>query len=206
MQIEIARLTEQVERMEEEKETLDFFDSFLEPLSQAEKKLWGAFEEKLQKGKYSDFTVDEFSFFLNTRGMEGFVPFQREKQLTGKDLELAISVDVQILEIPNTLTQKRMKFWTKLLATGKINNEQELEKSPVWRHRDLRGTLKLLQEMEIALDKEVIEKEGVTICELIFFNSRDLMKMFTAKNKKEVVEIMGKLKRMRKSFEEFLTA
>src|SRR3990167_538169 len=65
LQQEIEKMTKDLENMVEEKATLEFFDKFLQPIAETEKELRSGFEEKLQAAKYSEFSVDEVSLFLN---------------------------------------------------------------------------------------------------------------------------------------------
>src|SRR3990167_11339253 len=150
-QEQLARLQKEMEEiqqglagMQEDKETWQFFDEYLEPLVEVESQLKGAFEEKVKAGKYSEFTVDDFSLFLDVCGIETLIPFQRENQLKGEELIFAFS-DISVLEIKDELQKKKAKFYLKVLEAGKLLNEEELVKSVIWRHKEVEKTLLLLR-------------------------------------------------------------
>src|SRR3990167_2311752 len=153
-QEQLARLQKEIEEiqqglagMQEDNETWQFFDEYLEPLVEVETQLKGAFEEKVKAGKYSEFTVDDFSLFLNVCGIETLIPFQRENQLKGEELLFAFS-DISVLEINDELQKKQAKFYLKVLDAGKLLKEEELVKSVIWRHRTVEKTLLLLREWD----------------------------------------------------------
>ena len=208
-QEQLARLQKEIEEiqqglagMQEDNETWQFFDEYLEPLVEVESQLKGAFEEKVKAEKYSEFTVDDFSLFLNVCGIETLIPFQRENQLKGEDLLFAFS-DISVLEINDELQEKKVKFYLKVLEAGKLLNEQELVKSVIWRHKEVEKTLLLLREWDIRLDEELIRKEKISVCQLIFFNFKNLKKIFGV-DKKEGMQTLAKLQKLRKEFKAFL--
>ena len=208
-QEQLARLQKEMEEiqqglagMQEDNETWQFFDEYLEPLVEVESQLKGAFEEKVKAGKYSEFTVDDFSLFLNVCGIETLIPFQRENQLKGEELLFAFS-DISVLEINDELQEKKAEFYLKVLEAGKLLKEQELEKSVIWRCKEVEKTLLLLREWDIRLDEELIRKEKISVCQLIFFNFKNLEKIFGV-DKKEGMQILAKLEKLRKEFEAFL--
>src|SRR3990167_2822048 len=208
-QEQLARLQKEIEEiqqglagMQQDNETWQFFDEYLEPLVEVENQLKGAFEEKVKAGKYSEFTVDDFSLFLNVCGIETLIPFQRENQLKGEELIFAFS-DISVLEIKDELQKKKAKFYLKVLEAGKLLNEEVLVKSVIWRLKEVEKTLLLLREWDIRLDEELIRKEKISICQLIFFNLKNLKKIFGVNNK-EGMQTLAKLEKLRKEFEAFL--
>ena|SRR3990167_8527959 len=130
------------------------------------------------------------------------IPFQRENQLKGEDLLFAFS-DISVLEINDELQEKKVKFYLKVLEAGKLLKEQELVKSVIWRHKEVEKTLLLLREWDIRLDEELIRKEKISVCQLIFFNFKNLKKIFGV-DKKEGMQTLAKLEKLRKEFKAFL--
>ena len=207
-QQQLAKLSKEIEEIQqglagmvEDNETWQYFDEFLEPLVEVENELKSAFEEKVNAGKFAEFSVDDFSLFLNVCGIEALVPFQRENQFKGEELVFAFS-DISVLEIKDDLQQKKVKFYLKVLEAGKLLKGKELAKSVIWRHREVEKTLLLLREWDIRLDEELIRKEKISICQLIFFKLKNL-KMFGL-DKKEGMQTCAKLESLRKEFEAFL--
>ena len=160
------------------------------------------FEEKLQAGKHGDFTVDEVSLFLNVCGMEDLVTHQRDKKIDGEIMEAAMG-DVTVMEIKDKLTEKKMKFYLKVLESGKMMNEQQLSQSMVWRHKEVEKTLVLMKEWDIELNEELVRKKGITICHLLYFNAKDFQEEL-AVGVKEAIGMVRKLKTIRKEFGDFL--
>ena len=175
----------------------------MKPIAEAEKELKSGFEEKLQAGKHGEWTIDEVSLFLNVCGMENLVTHQRQMQIDGEILEAAIA-DVTVMEIKDKLAEKTMKFYLKVLKSGKMGNEQELSQSVVWRHRQVEETLVLMKEWDIGLDEELVRKKGISICELLYFKAKDFREELEVKERKKALEMVRKLKKKRKDFEEFL--
>ena len=64
-------------------------------------------------------------------------------------------------------------------------------------------TLLLLREWDIRLDEELMRKEKISVCQLIFFNLKNLKKIFGV-DKKEGMQILAKLEKLRKEFKAFL--
>ena len=199
---EVKEIKQALCNMEEYKEVVEFFEVFLKPIAEAEKELKSGFEEKLHAGKHGEWTMDEVSLFLNVCEMETLVIHQREKKIDGNKLKVAME-DVTVMEIKDKLAKKKMKFYLKVLKSGKMLNEQELSQSMVWRHRDVEQTLLLMKEWEIALNEELVRKKRISVCELLYFNAKDFKEELGVEME-ESVEIVGKLKRMRKEFERFL--
>lgn len=202
LQQEVTQMQKEVAAMEEEKETIEFFDEFLQPIAEAEKELRSGFEEKLKAGKHGEFTVDEASLFLNVCGMEELIGHQRDNQMDGEFLQDAIS-DISIMQVKNTSMKKKLKFFLKVLESGKMLNEKELEQAMVWRHREVEKTLLLLKEWDIVLDEELVRKKEISICQLIFFKFEDVVEVFGVEVK-EGMEIGRKLQRMKKEFKTLL--
>ena len=188
--------------LEEEKETLEFFDTFLQPLAEVESEMRSGFEAKLLAGKHGEFSVDEVSLFLNVCGIRGLIEYQRQRKFTGEDLELAIT-DISVLEIKDTLCERKLKFYLKVLGSGKYLDRDLLEKSTIWRHKDVEKTLLLLREWSIELNEQLVREKEISICQLIFFKLIDFRKILDIPVK-DATGIMMKLKRLRKQFEKFL--
>src|SRR3990167_268632 len=188
--------------MEEHKEVVDFFDILLEPIAEAEKELKSGFEEKLRAGKHGEWTMDEVSLFLNVCGMQDLVIHQRQMQIDGEVLEFAME-DVTVMRIKDRLEERKVKFYLKVLESGKMGNEQELSQSMVWRHREVEKTLVLMKEWDIALNERLVRKKGISTCELLYFKVKDLQEDLGLEMR-EAITIVRKLQRMRKEFEEFL--
>ena len=55
------------------RQTLDFFDKFLEPIADAENDLKSGFDAEINAGNHHDFNVDEVSLFLNLCGLDSLV-------------------------------------------------------------------------------------------------------------------------------------
>ena len=201
--LEVGEMEQALCTMEDNKETLDFYDRFLEPIAEAEKELKSGFEEKLKAGKYAEFTVDEVSLFLNLCDMKELVSHQRQKQIDGEMLEYA-TADVAVMEIKDSLQRSKMEFHLKVLESGKMMNEEVLMQSMVWRHRSLEKSLLLMKEWEIGLDEELVIKKGICIYHLLYFNAKDFHKELGVEMK-QAARLGKTLKRMRKEFEEFLT-
>jgi hypothetical protein len=199
---EVNEIKQTLSTLEHQKHVVEFYDELLKPIAEAEKELKSGFEEKLKHGKHGDFTLDEVSLFLNVCGMEHLVPHQREHKIDGAILEDAM-VDVTVMEIKDKLTRKKMKFYLKVLESGKMANEQQLKQSMVWRHKEVEKTLLLMKEWEIALDEELVRNKGISICELLYFKAKDFKKELGVEGK-QAIEMARKLKKMRKDFEEFL--
>src|SRR3990167_8444167 len=199
---EIEEIQQELAGMVEDNETWQFFDEFLEPLVEVENELKGPFEEKVNAGKYSEFSVDDFSLFLNVCGIEKLVPFQRENEFKGRELVFAFS-DISVLEIKEELQEKKLEFYLKVLEAGKLLKEEELVKSVIWRHRDVEKTLLLLREWDIRLDEELMRKEKISVCQLIFFKHKNLKKIFGIE-RNEGMRTLEKLEGLRKEFEFFL--
>ena len=202
LQNEIVELQQRLQSMEDEKETLDFFDEFLQPLGEIERELRSGFEEKVKGGKHVDFSVDEVSLFLNITGVGDLVEFQRANQFSGEDLQAAIS-DISVLEVKDTLSKRKLEFHLKVLESGKMMNEEVLRKSAIWRHRDPEKTLVILKEWGVALNEEVLRQKEISICQLIFFKNKDLRKIF-GMSRKEAMVVSETLGTMRKDFKKFL--
>src|SRR3990167_8023412 len=199
---EVKDIQQTLSNMEENTKTLEFYDQFLQPIAEAEKELRSGFEEKLKAEKHADFTVDEVSLFLNVCGMADLVTHQRKNKFDGATLEAAIE-DLTIMEISDTLLKRKMKFYLKVLGSGKFMKEEELSQSIVWRHKEVEKTLLLMKEWEILLDKELVRKKGISICHLLYFEAKHFKKELGVEGK-EAIAMVRKLKRMRKDFEEFL--
>ena len=200
LQEEIAKIQRELASMEEEKETIEFFDGFLQPIAEAEKELKSGWEEKLQAGKYGEFSVDEVSLFLNVCGIEELIEHQREHKINGEMLEVAMD-DISVMLIEDTLTKRKLKFYLKVLQSGKLLNEEELGNLMVWRHKSVEKTLLLLREWEIGLDEGLVRKKGISVCQLIFFKVKDWMKVFGVEWK-EAIGIRRKLQGIKKEFKE----
>src|SRR3990167_6422344 len=199
---EINEIQQALSNMEEHTQTLEFYDELLQPIAEAEKELKSGFEEKLKAGKHADFTVDEVSLFLNVCGIADLVTHQRKNKFDGTTLKDAIE-DVTIMEISDRLQKQKLKFYLKVLGSGKMMKEEELSQSMVWRHKEVEKTLLLMKEWDIALDKELVRKKGISICHLLYFKAEDFKKELEVEGK-EVMTIVRKLQGMRKDFEEFL--
>ena len=199
---EVREIKQALSVMEEQKEVAEFYDRWLEPIAAAEKELKSGFEEKLKAGKHVDWTVDEVSLFLNVCGMGDLISHQRQKQIDGEVLEIAIE-DVTAMEIKDRLMESKMEFHLKVLESGKMMNEEELSQSMVWRHREVEKLLLLLKEWEIDLNEELVRKKGISICQLLYFNVKDFQEALGLERKK-VFEVVKKFIRMRKEFENFL--
>src|SRR3990167_9466578 len=197
---EIREIHAALSAMEEQKQTLEFFDEFVEPIAEIDKELKSGFEEKLKAGKHGDWSVDEVSMFLNVCGMSDLVSHQRANKLGGEFLKAAMS-DISLMKIQDPLSARKLECSLRVLESGKMLNGEELEKSIVWRHREVHKTIALLKEWEIALDMEVVRKKEISICQLIFFAAADFEKVFGGQAKAETVE---KLRDMRKDFEKLL--
>src|SRR3990167_1836615 len=199
---EINEIQQALSFMQENTETLEFYDEFLQPIAEAEKELKSGFQEKLNAGKHADFTVDEVSLFLNVCGMADLVIHQRTNKFDGTTLEDAIE-DLSVMEISDTLQERKMKFYLKVLESGKLMKEEELSKCAVWRHKEVEKTLLLLKEWEIALDEHLVRKKGISVGYLLYFNAKDF-KMELGVEGKEAIAMVRKLKSWRKSFEDSL--
>ena len=105
-----------------------------------------------------------------------------------------------VLEIKDDLQEKKVKFYLKVLEAGKLLKEEELVKSVIWRHREVEKTLLLLREWDIRLDEELIRKEKISICQLIFFKHKNLKKILGVERN----EGIQTLEKLRKEFEAFL--
>src|SRR3990167_5979001 len=200
---EINEIQQALSNMEEHTQTLEFYDELLQPIAEAEKELKSGFEEKLKAGKHADFTVDEVSLFLNVCGIADLVTHQRENKFDGVVLEDAIE-DLTVMKISDRWQKSKLKFYLKVLGSGKMTKEEELSQSMVWRHKEVEKTLLLLKEWEIALDKELVRKKEISICHLLYFKANDLQEELEVGDMKEAMAMVRKLKRMRKGFEEFL--
>ena len=199
---EVREIKQALSNMEVHKAVVEFFDRFMEPIAEAEKELKSGFEEKLKAGKHQDFTLDEVSLFLNVCGMEDLVTHQRERKIDGEVLEDAIA-DVTVMEIKSRVLERKMKFYLKVLKSGKMMNEQKLSQCMVWRHKQVEKTLVLLKEWGIGLDEELIRKKRLSICELLYFKAKDFQEEIGV-DMKEAREMVRKLQRLRNDFEEFL--
>src|SRR3990167_5954035 len=200
---EINEIQQALSNMEEHTQTLEFYDELLQPISEAEKELKSGFEEKLKAGgKHADFTVDEVSLFLSVCGMDDLVFHQRKNKFDGAMLEGAIE-DLTVMEISDRWQESKLKFYLKVLESGKMMKEQELSQSMVWRHKEVEKTLVLMKEWDIALDEKLVRKKGISICHLLYFKAKDFKKDLGLEMR-EAITIVRKLQRMRKEFEEFL--
>ena len=199
---EIKEIKQALSSTEEHKEVVDFFDRWLEPIAEAEKELKSGFEAKLQAGKHGEWSVDEVSLFLNVCGMQDLVTHQRKKKIDGEGLEDVIA-DVTVMEINDRLAELKLKFYLKVLESGKMGNEQELKQSMVWRHREVEKTLLLMKEWDIALDETMVRKKRISICELLFFKAKDFQKELGVEGK-EAVGMLRKLQGMKKAFKKNL--
>ena len=201
-QKELEKIREQIDQYEKEKEVFEFFDKFLYPIVVIEKEVTHSFQTKLQNPK--DFSVDDVSVFLNVCELEHLIPFQRAKQINGEQLLFYSSVsDIAGLGINDSLTKKRLKFFGKLLENGLLLRKDILEKSVIWRHLDINKTLVFLKEYGIPLDRCVIEQKSISLCQLIFFKSKDFREFFGMLTH-ESVPTLGKFSKLRKEFSAFL--
>ena len=201
----MRQIKQDLAKIEEQKEVAEFFDGWLEPVAEAEKELKRGFGEKLNFMKRKDWTINEVSLFLNIYGMGHLVTHQREKKIDGKVLEDAIE-DVTMMEIQDELTEKKMKFYLKVLESGKLKNEQDLSLSIVWRHRDVEKTSLLMKEWRMGLDVELARRKRISICELLYFKVKDFQKHLEVQERNTAMEMVRKMKKMRKEFEEFLAS
>ena len=64
-------------------------------------------------------------------------------------------------------------------------------------------TLLLLREWDIRLNEELIRKEKISICQLIFFKHKNLKKIFGIEIT-EGIQTLEKLEALRKEFKAFL--
>ena len=64
-------------------------------------------------------------------------------------------------------------------------------------------TLLLLREWDIRLDEELLRKEKISICQLIFFKHKNLKKIFGIE-RNEGIQTLEKLEALRKEFKAFL--
>src|SRR3990167_230419 len=199
---EVREIEQELSKMEEQKQTLTFYEKLLEPIAGAERELRGGFDKKLKNRKHVDFTLDEVSLFLNVCGMQELVRHQRLMKIDGEVLDYAID-DVSVMEIDDRLVESKMKFFLKVLESGKVLKEEELSQSAVWRHRGVEKTLLLLNEWEIALDAELVRKKEICISHLLFFKAKDLQKELGVE-RKEAMETGRKLKLIKKEFLKFL--
>ena len=185
-------------------QTIDLFDKFLQPIAEVEKELKSGFEEKVKAKRYREFTVDEVSLFLNVCGIGEQICQQRGEKIDGEVLEAAIC-DVTLMNAEDKLARKKIKFYLKVLESGKLLNEEELEKSVVWRHRDVEKTRFLLKEWGIPIDTALVKKKEITICHLLYFKYKDFREEFGLELN-EGRDIVLKLHKIRKNFEEFLSS
>ena len=139
---EIEEVQQELSKLKEEKETLDFYDALLEPMAQVEEELKSGFEQKLKAGKYREFTVDEVSLFLKICGFREQIYQQRVKKMDGEVLRVAVC-DVTVMEIKDRLARRKFEFYLKVLDSGKMMMEEALGKRMVWRHREVEKTLLL---------------------------------------------------------------
>ena len=108
------------------------------------------------------------------------------------------------MEIKDRVQKRKMEFYLKVLESGKMGNEQELSQNMVWSHREVEETLVLMKEWDIGLDEELVRKKGISICELLYFKAKDFREELEVKERKKALEMVRKLKKKRKDFEEFL--
>ena len=202
IQQEVGSLQQAVAAMEEEKETLLFFGELMDSVSRIQEEVRGGFEAKVQSGAYSEFSVDEVSFFLMVCDLEELVEFQRKNSIDGEHLVIAI-MDVSAMKIKNTLLKRKLEFYLKILGAGLLQKEEILSESMIWRHQPLEKTLLLLKEWDIPLDAQIIKQKQISIGQLIFFNVKDFAKVFGVQVK-ELKCDFSKFRTMRKEFEEFL--
>ena len=175
----------------------------MKPIAEAEKELKIGFEQKLQAGKHGEWTIGDVSLFLNVCGMQNLVTHQRQKKINGEGLVAAMNDVTRVMQIKDKLAEKTMKFYFKVLKSGKMGNEQELSQSVVWRHRKVEETLVLLKEWDIALDEELMRKKGISICELLFFMSKDFEKEL-GMDRTQALGMVRRLEKEKKEFEEIL--
>ena len=202
LQAEIAQLQRELEPLVDEKETLDFFDVFLQPIAEVEEEVRSLFRKRLKESKYSEFSVDDVSLFLNVCGIETLVDLQRKHKIDGEILELAFS-DVTAMGAKDRLLERKLEFYLKVLEAGKVLEVEALAESVVWRHRDTDKTLLLLGELGINLDEHLIRENEISISQLIYFNIKDLKETFGIQVK-EAGAFLVKLQQIRDGFEKFL--
>ena len=193
-------LKKELENEKQEKETVNFFDNFLEPMAVTGKELATAFQQKL--GNPDQFSVDDVSLFLNSYGMGDVVAFQREKGLKGKDL-LFYNSDPAEFGITDNLLGKKFTFFGELLENRLLGKAEILDQCPVWRHLDVEKTLLFLREREIELDQDVIRDKKISICQLMYFKGSELREFFGASVSLPTIK---KLNDVKKEFSKFLEA
>src|SRR3990167_5700801 len=131
--------------------------------------------------------------------MADLVIHQRTNKFDGATLEDAIE-DLTVMEISDRVQKHKMKFYLKVLESGKLMKEEELSKCAVWRHKEVEKTLLLLKEWEIALDEQLVRKKGISVGYLLYFKAKDFMKELGVEGK-EAMAMVRKLKIRKKSFE-----
>ena len=201
---EISNKEQAVSAMVEQKQLLEFYDVFLQPIASVQAQLKSGYDEKLGNRDHQNFSVDEVSLFLIMNGIEELLTHQREKQMDGKWLDDAI-YDVTAMEIQDRLTKRKMEFYLKVLNSGKMKEPKELDNCMVWRHRDFGMTLKLLKEYSVELDAELLRSKQICIYHLLYFKVKDFQKELGLEvtNARQIVRQLLPLKT---TFEENLSA
>ena len=202
IQARISKIQQQLAIWENEKETLDFYDEFLEPVVLLEKEITESFHAKLRNPQ--EFSVDDVSVFLQMCSLGEVVDLQRQKSISGDEFISFSSIsDMSELGITDALTKKKLKFYAKLLENGLFKKQEILLKSVIWRHIPVNKTLEFLREIELKLDEEVIKEKEISVCQLIYFKIKDFREIFGIDGK-EAVPIMQQLKSVRRDFKQFL--
>ena len=203
--LEVNQQMQELATAEEEQGTLEFYDRLIEPIAEAETELRSGFEEKLKAGKFTEFTVDEVSLFLNVCGMGDLVTHQREKKIDGELLKMAIE-DVTVMGIKDRLQKWKMKFYLKVLGSGKMM-QQELSQSMVWRHREVGQTTSLLKEKGIGTVEqwELLGEKGISICHLLYCKVKDFQEVLGI-DMKGAIAMVRRWRGYREKFEKFLAS
>ena len=211
--LELVKQTEQqvAEKKEElaaksaESETWQFFDQFIEPIAIVELELTDSFNAK--RNNVEKFSVDDVSLFLGMCGLSQLVPKIQEKKITGEDMMLySAASGFRELEIEDILLEKQLEYKWKLFENDLLfDNDHLLSQSLLWRHDTVPKTILLLAEYHIPIPSEKINQTGATISQLIFCDASDLKKLFEI-DTKTCLNIVIKLKNLKKSFKHFLSS
>ena len=202
IQQELGQLKKENDTMKAELEIVEFYDQYLGSIASVEEELSSSFEVKIKNGEVKEFSVDEVSLFLNVAEIGELLAHQRENKFDGEDLASSMS-DISTMAIKNILLEKSLQLQLKVLEYGLFLKKDVLEKSVVWRHRDIEKTLVLLKEWGVALDGEIVKKKQISISQLIFFKNKDLVELFKI-TPKEARPIATTLQTLRKGFIKFL--
>ena len=196
-------LRKSLSNLEEQIDTLDFYDTYLKPLSEAEEILKTPFLDKIDNPE--SFTLDDVSLFLNASDLLEFIAPFRSLSIDGPAI-----IDIECSDlffhfgIREICKVKQFQYAMILLKNKLFLKPDVLKQCPICRNPTTSHLVTILKEYEIKLDYKLIAEKKLTAPQFIFLTRIDVLKLFPPLQVEERDEIFPKIKFLRNIFTAFV--